>query len=55
MLGSEELGVRPETIAACGLGSVSIPMSGAKASLNVAVATGILLREWSRAIRARAS
>jgi TrmH family RNA methyltransferase len=54
VLGSEELGVRPETIAACALGSVSIPMSGAKASLNVAVATGILLHEWSRAIhRAR--
>lgn len=53
VLGSEELGVRPETLAACGLGRASIPLSGAKASLNVAVAAGILLERWARAIRAR--
>jgi TrmH family RNA methyltransferase len=46
ILGSEELGVRPETLAACGLGRVSIPMSGAKASVNVAVACGIVLCAW---------
>jgi RNA methyltransferase, TrmH family len=50
VLGSEELGVRPETLAACGLGRVSIPLSGAKASLNVAVAAGILMERWARAL-----
>jgi TrmH family RNA methyltransferase len=50
VLGNEEMGVAPETIAACGLGRVSIPMSGAKASLNVAVAAGICLHAWRAAI-----
>jgi TrmH family RNA methyltransferase len=47
VLGSEELGVSPEALSLCGLGKVSIPMSGAKASLNVAVAFGILIHAWS--------
>ena len=42
----EDHGVR----AACGLGRVSIPLSGAKASLNVAVAAGILMERWVRAL-----
>jgi TrmH family RNA methyltransferase len=46
VIGSEELGVSPEALKACALGKVSIPMSGAKASLNVAVAFGILVRHW---------
>jgi RNA methyltransferase, TrmH family len=50
VLGNEEMGVAPETVAACGLGRVSIPMSGAKASLNVAVAAGICLHAWRTAI-----
>ncbi len=48
VLGSEELGVSPEALALCDLGKVSIPMSGAKGSLNAAVAFGILLHAWSR-------
>lgn len=47
VIGSEELGVSPQAIARCSLGSVSIPMAGAKASLNVAVAFGILMYAWS--------
>ncbi len=46
VLGSEELGVSPEALRLCGLGRVSIPMIGAKGSLNVAVAFGILLHAW---------
>jgi len=51
VLGNEELGVSPETISACGLGRASIPMSGAKASLNVAVAAGVCLAAWREAIK----
>jgi len=47
VLGSEELGVSPELLSRCGLGKVSIPMSGAKGSLNAAVAFGILVHAWS--------
>ena len=47
VLGSEELGVSPEALARCELGSVSIPMAGAKGSLNASVAFGILLYAWS--------
>jgi len=50
VLGSEELGVSPEARELCTYGIVSIPMSGAKGSLNVAVAFGILLYAWSRAL-----
>lgn len=49
ILGSEELGVSPEALEAAdrSLGRVSIPMPGPKGSLNVAVATGILMAYWS--------
>ncbi len=48
LLGSEELGLSPEalTLADAGLGRVSIAMAGAKRSLNVAVAFGILMQWW---------
>lgn len=47
IIGSEELGVSPEALALCGDNKVSIPMYGAKASINVGVATGVLLHAWS--------
>ena len=47
VLGSEELGVSAEALGLCTAGKVSIPMSGAKGSLNVGVAFGILLYAWS--------
>ncbi len=53
VLGNEELGVRPETLVACGLGRASIGMHGAKASLNVAVAAGICLHAWRISLRGR--
>ncbi len=48
LLGSEELGLSPEALelADAGLGRVSIPLAGAKKSLNVAVAFGILMQAW---------
>lgn len=48
VIGSEELGISPETrhIARESAGIVSIPLRGAKASLNVATAAGILLHAW---------
>lgn len=54
ILGSEELGVGPDAmrVAEAGLGRVSIPLAGAKRSLNVSVAFGILMQAW--AARARA-
>ncbi|MBL8966921.1 MAG: TrmH family RNA methyltransferase [Spirochaetaceae bacterium] len=48
IVGSEELGVSPAALARCDLGRVSIPMAGAKGSLNAGVAFGILLCAWSR-------
>jgi RNA methyltransferase, TrmH family len=50
--GSEELGVSPRALAAANasLGRVSIPVYGAKASLNVSVAFGIALQAWARAL-----
>ncbi|HOX92362.1 MAG TPA: TrmH family RNA methyltransferase [Spirochaetales bacterium] len=45
ILGSEELGVSPEALSLCKR-RVSIPMLGAKGSLNVGVAFGILLYAW---------
>jgi RNA methyltransferase, TrmH family len=53
LVGSEELGLSPEAleIAAAGLGRVSIPLAGAKRSLNVSVAVGILLQAWASACR----
>ncbi|NBF38977.1 MAG: TrmH family RNA methyltransferase [Spirochaetes bacterium] len=48
VLGSEELGVSPPalSLAEQSAGRVSIPMAGAKASLNVSVAFGILAYAW---------
>jgi RNA methyltransferase, TrmH family len=48
LVGSEELGLSPEALAAAsrGAGRVSIPMTGGRASLNVAVAFGILMQAW---------
>ena len=50
LLGSEELGLSPRARELCTYGIVSIPMSGAKGSLNVAVAFGILMHAWSEAL-----
>lgn len=52
ILGSEELGVSPEAAALAekGAGRVSIPLLGAKGSLNVAVAFGILMQAWSYSV-----
>jgi TrmH family RNA methyltransferase len=50
VLGSEELGVSNEALELCPLGKVSIPMSGAKGSLNVSVAFGILMYAWTQAL-----
>ena len=44
-VGSEELGLSPELLSRCAL-RVSIPMGGAKASLNLGVAFGIAARAW---------
>ena len=48
--GSEELGVSPEALSAAdsSLGRVSITSYGAKGSLNVSVAFGIVMHAWSR-------
>jgi RNA methyltransferase, TrmH family len=48
VLGSEELGLSPEArrLAESDGGIVSIPLSGGKASLNAAVAFGILMEHW---------
>lgn len=53
IVGSEELGVSPAALARAeaGSGRVSIPLYGAKASLNVSVACGVLLYQWFQAIR----
>ena len=45
VLGSEEFGISPAVLACC-KSRVSIPMGGAKGSLNVSVAAGILLHRW---------
>jgi TrmH family RNA methyltransferase len=47
--GSEELGVSPKALAAAdsSLGRVSIPLRGAKGSLNVSVAFGIVMQAWA--------
>jgi TrmH family RNA methyltransferase len=50
--GSEELGVSPAALAAAdaSFGRVSIPMFGAKGSLNVSVAFGIVMYAWAAAL-----
>jgi len=47
--GTEELGVSPAALVAAdaSLGRVSIPMYGAKGSLNVSVAFGIVMQAWA--------
>ena len=45
VLGSEEFGISPSVLSCC-KSRVSIPMGGAKGSLNVSVAAGILLQRW---------
>ncbi|MFP4302315.1 MAG: TrmH family RNA methyltransferase [Spirochaetaceae bacterium] len=55
LLGSEELGLSPAalTLADGSAGRCTIPLFGGKGSLNVAVAAGILLSHWTRAILER--
>jgi RNA methyltransferase, TrmH family len=52
ILGSEELGISPEALERC-TRRVSIPMLGAKGSLNVGVAFGIMLDAWRRNLQCR--
>ncbi|MDR1100272.1 MAG: TrmH family RNA methyltransferase [Treponema sp.] len=51
--GSEELGVSPRALAAAdaSLGRVSIPVYGAKGSLNVSVAFGIAMSAWAARLK----
>lgn len=53
LVGSEELGLSPEALNLAGkqAGRVSIRMAGAKRSLNVAVAVGIVLQAWYGQLR----
>jgi TrmH family RNA methyltransferase len=53
--GSEELGVSPRSLAAAdaSLGRVSIPAYGAKGSLNVSVAFGIVMQAWASRLAKR--
>ena len=48
VIGSEEMGVSPSLLHLCdqSLGRVSIALGGTKGSLNVSVATGIMLQKW---------
>jgi len=52
ILGSEEVGVSPECLALSdhSLGRVTIPQYGLKGSLNVSVAFGIVMNQWSSAL-----
>jgi len=54
LVGSEELGLSPEALrlAEASLGRVSIALAGAKRSLNVSVAFGILMHRWHEALEA---
>ncbi len=49
VIGSEEMGVSPALLSLCdqSLGRVSIALGGTKGSLNVSVASGIMLQKWS--------
>jgi TrmH family RNA methyltransferase len=51
--GSEELGVSPPALAAAdaSAGRVSIPVYGAKGSLNVSVAFGIVMQAWAATLK----
>lgn len=55
VIGSEELGVSPQALKRCTYGTVTIPMKGLKASLNVGVAFGILMEKWCESLRSKAS
>jgi TrmH family RNA methyltransferase len=48
VIGSEEFGVSEKLLELCdnSLGRVSIPLAGSKGSINVSVATGIMLQAW---------
>ena len=48
IIGSEELGISPQALERAKYGCVTIPMKGIKASLNVGVAFGILMQEWTQ-------
>jgi RNA methyltransferase, TrmH family len=52
LVGSEELGLSPDAlgIADGSAGRVTIPLAGAKRSLNVSVAFGILMNAWRASI-----
>jgi TrmH family RNA methyltransferase len=52
LVGSEELGLSPDALRLADRqhGRVSIPLGGAKRSLNVSVAFGILMHAWHRAL-----
>ena len=50
VIGSEELGISPQALARATYGTVTIPMIGLKASLNVGVAFGILMQKWCEAL-----
>lgn len=52
LIGSEELGLSPEALALADgkAGRVSIPMAGAKRSLNVSAAFAVLMRKWYAAL-----
>ena len=56
IIGAEELGVSPQAlaIADASLGRVTIPVYGAKGSLNVSVAFGIAMQAWAQKIIYRA-
>ncbi len=55
LVGSEELGLSPEALRMADgqSGRVSIPLGGAKRSLNVSVAFGILMHAWRSALTSR--
>ncbi|MCQ2578242.1 MAG: TrmH family RNA methyltransferase [Treponema sp.] len=53
VIGSEELGVSPQALKRCTYGTVTIPMKGLKASLNVGVAFGILMEKWCESLRTK--
>ena len=50
IIGSEELGISPQALKRATYGTVTIPMIGLKASLNVGVAFGILMQKWCEAL-----
>lgn len=49
IIGSEESGISPDALSLC-KEKVTIPLYGAKGSINVSVAAGILLYTWSAAL-----